>query len=302
MPEERSGGGTLILIRNYMAAMRDRTLALKGRILQPVEWTSPMAAAEAALQELDTAHEELLVADEELRRQSEELERIRQGIAAELRRFRDLFDHSPDGYVETDPRGVVRVANRTLAAELNIPVQFLERKPLVSFVHRADCARFNAMLPRLAAGESVRGVSLRLRPRRAGAPFLASLHAVPVLAPSRQVLAVRWTVRTFPSAEDAPLPLTSVRQLADAAASRSSAKAAGKGVALSVEIERDSTLEPEQAARWLPIFFALVESEIAAAHTGSHVRIFAKREATAIGWRVGGASLSLPMEQAPPSN
>jgi PAS domain S-box-containing protein len=292
---DETGGGRLIVIRDYVAAMRQRADALRGRVLRPAE-PSRGAAAEEVLQELDTAQEELLVADEELRRQSEELERIRHGIAAELRRFRDLFDHAPDGYVETDARGVVRIANRTLAAQLNILPRFLEQKPLVSFVARGDCDRFRGLVGRLAEGRAVRAVSVRLRPRQGGTPFFVDLHAVPIVSPERQLLGARWTIRPMGGDDDTPASLASVRDVLKAIVVQAEAAAASKRVRVVTEAECEIPLEPERAASWFSILSAVLRAEVASGERDSELRVVAKAGAGAtsvVEWQIGSAQVSL---------
>src|SRR5262245_44552693 len=74
---------------------------------------------EEACQELQNTLEELRVAEEELQARNDELAATQADLEAERERYRELFEQAPDGYVVTDPEGVVREANRAAAALLN---------------------------------------------------------------------------------------------------------------------------------------------------------------------------------------
>ena len=91
-----------------------------------------------ALVELSIALEELQVAEEELRQQNEELLAARQMAEMERQRYQDLFDFAPDGYLVTDPQGVIREANRVAAILFQVPQGFLIGKPLLLFVAPED--------------------------------------------------------------------------------------------------------------------------------------------------------------------
>ena len=60
---------------------------------------------------------QLMVADEELRQQSDELVETRRSVEYQRQRYADLFDFAPDGYLVTDPLGMIQEVNRA-AAEL----------------------------------------------------------------------------------------------------------------------------------------------------------------------------------------
>src|SRR3954464_13770906 len=86
-----------------------------------------------AVAELSTTLEELRVADEELRAQNEELERARSGSEAMARRYLELFDLLPAGYVITDKVGTIHELNQHAARMLGKQTQFYVGKPLSAF-------------------------------------------------------------------------------------------------------------------------------------------------------------------------
>src|SRR5438445_6252038 len=83
-----------------------------------------------ALQELQTTLEELHVAEESLRLQNEQLIAMSEAAARERRRYQDLFDFAPGGYVVTDGEGIMQEANQAAGAMLGVKPEFLAGKPL----------------------------------------------------------------------------------------------------------------------------------------------------------------------------
>lgn len=292
------GGGTeargkLVLIREYVASMRERSAALRSRIR---DGSRGETATAEVLEELETAHEELAVADEELHLQRAALENIRHGLSSELRHFRDLFDHAPDGYVETDAHGVVRAVNQTIAVQLGVPAQFIERKLLINFVVRGDCDVLRTATSQLASGNAVRGLSLRFRPRHGGTPFFADVCAAPVIGPSRRVLALRWMIRPFVSpGQPSPLVTGSALALAQAFVAPATGAVTSKRLRVALDIDTELEIPTSTAGQWLPILSALFRSQVALATSGAELRIAAANVAKEVEWRVGGARLSLPL-------
>src|SRR4051812_23369547 len=90
----------------------------------------PRAFPPPSPERLDVAMEQLRVAQAELMAQNEELAAARAALDREHRRYQDLFDSAPDGYLVTDPLGKVLDANFAAASMLNLAVDQLTRKPL----------------------------------------------------------------------------------------------------------------------------------------------------------------------------
>ena len=135
---------------------------------------------------------------EELRRQNAELTALRQKLEDDQRRYREVFDLAPDGYVLTDLDGTITDANRTAAALLSVRQDFLPGKSLLVFVDEAEQAALldliaqwrpadhaHATLPLIWRGQ------IQLRVYK-GAPFPADF----ALSPSRdrhgQITGLRW--------------------------------------------------------------------------------------------------------------
>jgi PAS domain S-box-containing protein len=130
----------------------------------------------AELDQLSQAHEELRVYTEELQVQQEELHQqnselmaARGEVEAERLRYRELFEFAPDGYLATDPSGVIRQANRAAAALLGVSQDFLAGKPLAVYLSREEQAGWYQCLEELEGGKGRVQVQMRVRPRRGDA-------------------------------------------------------------------------------------------------------------------------------------
>ncbi len=144
--------------------------------------------------ELETAVEALEVADQELAVQNEELAATQEALEGERRRYRELFEAAPDGYLVTDLAGVVHEANEAACRLLNVSRRGLSGKPLAVFVGEAHRAAFRALLPRLAGGERVSEWEIALE-RRGGERFPAALSAGRERGAGGQRGELRWLLR-----------------------------------------------------------------------------------------------------------
>jgi PAS domain S-box-containing protein len=117
------------------------------------------------LQDFQTTIEELRIAEEELRRQNDLLAIATETAVGEHRRYQELFDFAPDGYVVLDARGVVRDANRAALSLLQMQQRFLTGKPFLLFIAKEDRAAFQHLLGRLQTEDEIRGVEIHIVPR-----------------------------------------------------------------------------------------------------------------------------------------
>ncbi len=97
-------------------------------------------------EELQTTLQELQITEEELRQQNEELAENRHEIELERRRYEDLFEFAPDGYLVTDLSGNILEANLTAATMLSIDRQRLIGKPLTVFIAKQERQSFRIRL------------------------------------------------------------------------------------------------------------------------------------------------------------
>ncbi len=155
------------------------------------------------LEELSAALEELHVAAEELRQQNEELAATRQSVEAERQRYQDLFELAPDGYLVTDPEGIIQEANRAAASLLGVPQEFLASKPLVVFVAEEARQAFHKRLTQMQQdATTAQDWEISLQSRE-GEPFPASLTVAPVRDATGRLTGLRWMVRDISERKEA---------------------------------------------------------------------------------------------------
>ena len=147
-------------------------------------------AVEAMLHTL----EELSIAEEELRVQNNELANTRLTVEAQRARYLELFEFAPDGYLVTDPQGVIREANRSTGELLNIPADQLVGKAMVSYIRVEDRKAFLLQLNNLPEIGLVREWDISLQPREGEALPVAMTVAV-MPGESERTTELRWMLR-----------------------------------------------------------------------------------------------------------
>jgi PAS domain S-box-containing protein len=179
------------IFERRIEAVQERIGALLGRA-----GTSPELRKEAAevLETLSTSLEELQVVGEELRQQNEELMAARQTLERERRRYQELFELAPDGYLVTDTHGVIGEANRAAATLLQVPQDWLAGKPLAIYVSKEQRRDFMALLARLNEVERAEDWEVRLQPRR-GEPFPAAISVAGAYDVAGRLVGFRWLLR-----------------------------------------------------------------------------------------------------------
>jgi len=101
------------------------------------------------LSELKTALYELQTTTVELLEQNEELVSSRQTLEEERRRYQELFDFAPDGYLITDTEGIIIDANSAASNLFGVSRSMLIGKPLAIFVHSEEHMIFRTRLAEL---------------------------------------------------------------------------------------------------------------------------------------------------------
>jgi len=173
-------------------SFRSRVAALQQRRGEaPAQDGSVLAAA---LQELDAAYEELRAAQEALSRQAAALAQAEQALQAERRRYRDLFEAAPDGYLVTDTGGIILDANGAATTLLNSLQQFLVGKPLAAFIAPEEALAFRFRLLHLAQIDRAGEWEVRLHPIQRP-PFTAVVTVGVVRDAEGRPTALRWLVR-----------------------------------------------------------------------------------------------------------
>jgi PAS domain S-box-containing protein len=152
------------------------------------------AVLSEAFEELRITLEELHTADEERHRQHEELASTRQVVEGERRRYQELFDFAPHGYLLTDAAAVIQQANRAAAVLFGVPQNRLRGKPLVLFVAQNERHAFLTQLNRLPRQEQILDWEIRLQPRHRS-PLYADLTVATVRDGQGEVVELRWLIR-----------------------------------------------------------------------------------------------------------
>jgi two-component system cell cycle sensor histidine kinase/response regulator CckA len=148
------------------------------------------------MRELSTALQELRAAADELQQQNEELADARELVEEERRRYQELFDDAPDGYLVTDPEGTIQRANGAAARLLDVRQDFLVGKPFAVFVARAAHRAFGDYLARLQDGhpERVAEWQTTIQPR-GGPSFPVTLTTGRIRDGKGRLVGLRWLVR-----------------------------------------------------------------------------------------------------------
>jgi PAS domain S-box-containing protein len=151
-------------------------------------------SADGPLDRLLSTLEELRASQEQLRESAEELAEVRTAVENERRRYQELFEFAPDGYLVTNMQGIIEEANRAAADLLGLPPAHMIGKPLFVYVARESRRDFFAELRMAQELEEPRLLETVLAPREK-APFLAEIRLAPARNFSGRVFALKWLVR-----------------------------------------------------------------------------------------------------------
>lgn len=140
----------------------DGTGAVRCLAFSLMDVTAHVREADARAKSENLA-EELAVSREKLRRQNAELRKAQNELEIERKRYRDLFDRAPDGYLLTDLDGVIQEANQAAGRLLNVEPEALAGKPLAVYVPETEHLVFLAALQRLRDPRQERELRLEMR-------------------------------------------------------------------------------------------------------------------------------------------
>ena len=148
-----------------------------------------------SLDQLSKAFQELYTAFEEIQQTTDELEAANLSLAAERRRYQELFEFAPAGYVVTDLDAEIQEANQAAARLLGISrTSSLGGKPWFVFVAENARRDFHNQLNQLRTGKEVRGWEIQLQPRQ-GNPKPASCTVAVVRDSQGDVVGLRWLLQ-----------------------------------------------------------------------------------------------------------
>ncbi|MFW6115600.1 MAG: PAS domain S-box protein [Chloroflexota bacterium] len=146
--------------------------------------------------ELVETHEGVRGTEEEVRRQNEELRAAREALEAEHRRYEELFEFAPDGYVVTDAKGIIKEANRAAAELLRAEAEALRGEPLANYVASDDREAFHDLMAQVETEARTKGTEAEMCLRARGAePFPAVVGVAAMEDAGGRVAGMRWMVR-----------------------------------------------------------------------------------------------------------
>ncbi|MBE9189227.1 PAS domain-containing protein [Gloeocapsopsis crepidinum LEGE 06123] len=157
-----------------------------------------------ALTNLGIVSEELQLTVDELQRQNEELLATRTALELQVRRYQELFDFAPDGYIVIDKSGKIEEANRAAAELFNVPQRFLVGKPLIIFVAEDERQALYSKLMQLQQGQSLEWV-VNLCPRNQE-PIKVVLTVAIVTGNAGNNSKMQVCIRQVNAVQDQPCP------------------------------------------------------------------------------------------------
>lgn len=239
---------------------------VRARIEELRRTTADGAAVEKGIleqvfDELQVTLEELMVADKELRRQDEANADNRKLLEAERRRYYELFDFAPDGYLETSAEGVICEANRGASDMLRVPSSELIGKPLKLFIANQDHNTFMEAVDRLNSASETAEIELRIKPGT-GQQFYALLKVRSFHESSG--VALRWMIRDITRYKEAERAIQALnadleRRVRNRTVQLEAANALKDEL---IAREQAARLEAEAATRAKDEFLATVSHEI----------------------------------------
>ncbi|MFC2038115.1 PAS domain-containing protein, partial [Chloroflexota bacterium] len=142
--------------------------------------------------------EEIRVGAEELVQQNQELLAAHEDLEAECRRYRGLCEFAPDGFLVTDPAGLIREANQAAVNLLAVPRLELMGQPLDLYVAAGDRKRFHTHVERLLDRYQARteGIEweIQIQPQ-SRTSFPAALTVAPICDAEGELTGLHWLMR-----------------------------------------------------------------------------------------------------------
>jgi PAS domain S-box-containing protein len=175
-------------LEDKILAAQKRLASLKARTGQPAD-----QVLDEALEELSANLEELSITAEELREENEELLATRELVDAGRKRYQELFDRAPDGYVVTDTLGNVVEVNHAAAVLFGKSREWLVAKPMATLVAQDHRKIFRGIFAELRRGTPVPEIEVRMR-RGADDGFDALLHVDCDFDDAGSLVDLRWLV------------------------------------------------------------------------------------------------------------
>lgn len=148
------------------------------------------------ISELNSALHELRATAAELLEQNEQMAASRQTLEDERRRYQELFDFAPDGYLVTDTEGIILDANNAAINLFNVSRSLLIGKPLAIFVCSTEQLAFRNQLVQIKKGSAVQNDNWELAMLSGNqTTFPVSITVGKVIASKGEGAELRWLLR-----------------------------------------------------------------------------------------------------------
>lgn len=141
------GALEMLAIHQQCVALVCRDARTAQEVARIVEQSSDFLAE--SLSSIEMALRGFRETNARLSRNVEELRSAHQALEAEQRRYRDLFDSAPDGYLVTDLEGVIEEANLAAETLLGVSSESLNGTRLLRWVAEDEHAAFESRLKQL---------------------------------------------------------------------------------------------------------------------------------------------------------
>ena len=176
---------------------------------------------EEAAEELGICIEELRVSEEELHERDLRIVETTRHLQLEHKRYRDLFEFSPDGYIITNLAAVIEEANAIAVKMFNVRRQLLVGKPLIVFVEKNSCAAVIRRIQQMSHRRSASAVKWQAEIKPRGKEvFVASITSSVIQDASGRRTGFRMAFRDVTDARKREQELRDSREQLRALAAR----------------------------------------------------------------------------------
>jgi len=176
---------------------------------------------EEAAEELGICIEELRVSEEELHERDLRIVETTTNLQLEHKRYHDLFEFSPDGYIITNLAAVIEEANAIAVKMFNVRRQLLVGKPLIVFVEKNSCAAVIRRIQQMSHRRSASAVKWQAEIKPRGKEvFVASITSSVIQDASGRRTGFRMAIRDVTDARKREQELRDSREQLRALAAR----------------------------------------------------------------------------------
>jgi diguanylate cyclase (GGDEF)-like protein/PAS domain S-box-containing protein len=178
-------------VKRVMAVPRIEELGTQTLFTQ----TSVAEPATATVPTMQALLGQLQLIQEQMQRSNNDLAIAHLALAAQQQRYHDLFNFAPDGYLVTDPSGVIYEANQAMAQLLKTDQPGLLGESFHTFVSGPEQDSFlNGWQQLMTNPQDCNTFEVTLQPRQ-GVTFAAELTVGAIRNDSQELIGCRWLVR-----------------------------------------------------------------------------------------------------------